>query len=967
MSIPEQQLQNPAIAKSPAPKKKAAPATKKIASNNTKTSAKKAETSAPAKKTTKSVTSKKKSVPSAVKIIFQLRFSTNFGQSIYITGQHPKLGGGDISKALPLQYFNDEFWYVVTEWQANEIPLEPLSYKYVVKNQDGSETMDWGNDKAISSELFQQEESLVLDSWNHAGYYENAFYTEPFLKVLLKKKAATKKVKSNPKATHVFRVKAPLLHEGQSLCLLGSDELLGAWKTELAIPMELSDNHLYYELALDLSKAVFPCSYKYGVRDEKSNQWLQFEGGDNRVLYDRVGKNKKTFLQDGFAILPNQGFRASGVAIPVFSLRTQNGWGVGEFADIPKLVDWCSSMGIKLIQLLPVNDTIATHTYLDSYPYSAISAFALHPMYLNLEVATHKKHSDLLKEFLPKKAALNAQDAVDYNGVVALKMDYLKALYPLQKEAVFASQAYNEFFSQNEKWLVPYAVYSYLKEHYKTPEFSKWPDNQVCTEGLLKQMTKSASKEFNEVAFYFFTQYLLHEQLKEAANYAHLHGVIMKGDIPIGISRNSADAWQEPELYHMDTQAGAPPDDFAVKGQNWGFPTYNWHKMRENGFEWWKQRFGQMSHYFDAFRIDHILGFFRIWTIPLDAVQGILGRFVPAIPIDVQELYHRGIHLPIERLVRPFITDSILWDLFADNQDFVKSTFLTNLGDGVYQMKPAFSTQRAVEEYFIENDLINSKSDIKEGLFDLISNIILIEEPGQEGRKFHFRISMESTSSFRYLDVGTQHQLKELYVDYYFRRQDDFWRTEAMLKLPALKQVTNMLICGEDLGMVPDCVPDVMRQLGLLSLEIQRMPKDPKRTFFHPNDAPYLSVVTPSTHDMSTIRGWWEEDRQKTQQFFNFELGQWGEAPAFCEDWINKGIVMQHLYSPAMWAIFQMQDLMGMDAKLRRENPNDERINVPANPKHYWQYRMHISLEDLMQENDFNNQLKQLIQDSGRA
>ena len=427
------------------------------------------------------------------------------------------------------------------------------------------------------------------------------------------------------------------------------------------------------------------------------------------------------------------------------------------------------------------------------------------------------------------------------------------------------------------------------------------------------------------------------------------------------------DAWQEPELYHMDTQAGAPPDDFAIKGQNWGFPTYNWQKMRENGFEWWKQRFGQMSHYFDAFRIDHILGFFRIWTIPLHAVQGILGRFVPAIPVDVQELYHRGIHLSIERLTRPFITDSIIWDLFAEDQEFVKATFLDSLGEGMYQIRPDFNTQRAVEEYFVENNLINSKSNLKEGLFDLISNIILIEEPGQEGKKFHFRISMESTSSFRYLDVGTQHQLKELYVDYYFRRQDEFWRTEAMLKLPALKQVTNMLICGEDLGMVPACVPDVMRQLGLLSLEIQRMPKDPKRTFFHPNDAPYLSVVTPSTHDMSTIRGWWEEDRQKTQQFFNFELGQWGEAPAFCEDWINKGIVMQHLYSPAMWAIFQLQDLMGMDAKLRRENPNDERINVPANPKHYWQYRMHISLEDLMLEQEFNTQLKQLIADSGRA
>jgi 4-alpha-glucanotransferase len=188
-----------------------------------------------------------------------------------------------------------------------------------------------------------------------------------------------------------------------------------------------------------------------------------------------------------------------------------------------------------------------------------------------------------------------------------------------------------------------------------------------------------------------------------------------------------------------------------------------------------------------------------------------------------------------------------------------------------------------------------------------------------------------------------------------------------MKRLPALKKSTEMLICGEDLGLVPSCVPHVMQQLGILSMEVQRMPKDPKKEFFHPNEAPYLSVVTPSSHDMSTIRGWWEEDRERIQRFYTHEMGQYSEAPRTCEPWICKTIILQHLYSPAQWSVFQFQDLMGISQSLRRADPEDERINVPANPKHYWRYRMHITLEQLMKEDDLNRELKEHIVASGRS
>jgi 4-alpha-glucanotransferase len=588
-------------------------------------------------------------------------------------------------------------------------------------------------------------------------------------------------------------------------------------------------------------------------------------------------------------------------------------------------------------------------------------------MYLNLDLLANKETIDDLNVLKTDYAHLNNLDVVDYETVNQVKISFIKKVFQQDKLQFLKDSSFIQYFNQNIHWLEPYAVFCYLRDQYKTADFSQWPSHQHYNKEALSELTKKGSDTFEGIALHYFIQYQLHLQLIAATEYAHSKGIIVKGDIPIGIYRNGADAWQQPDLYHMGMQAGAPPDGFAIKGQYWGFPTYNWQKMKEDGFAWWKQRFEQMHYYFDAFRIDHILGFFRIWSIPLDSVEGIMGYFVPAIPMHINEFNAKNIWFDYHRYTKPFITENTLWEVFGYDNEFAKQQFLEEDGFSGYQLKPAFATQRLVEKYFngLEDNEYHQKQ--KQQLFDLISNVILFEVEGSQAQQFHFRFGMESTSSFRNLDWNTQSQLKELFVQYFYKRQDNFWMQEALQKLPALKRVTNMLVCGEDLGMVPTCVPEVMRQLGLLSLEIQRMPKDPTKEFFHPNDAPYLSVVTPSTHDMSTIRGWWEEDRVGIQKFYNHELGQQGEAPFFCEAWINNAIVLQHLYSPAMWSIFQLQDIMGIDPAVRRENPNDERINVPANPTHYWRYRMHHSLEDLMGFEVFNQNLSKSIKASGRS
>jgi 4-alpha-glucanotransferase len=896
-----------------------------------------------------------------MKIHFYLRFSTKFGQTLSILGNTKTLGNNDIKHALPLTYLNNNFWEGEIEVdQAEEVNIH---YQYVFFQEDGTTVLEWNDRKQIDISKSGLNEIHVYDTWCDAGSFENAFYTDPFQEVLLHENRTHFKLKSPKVFTHIFKVKAPLLKKNEILCLLGDGTGLGNWNLQNSVPLIREDG--WWSAKLNLPGEDSSLAYKYGICNIRDRSFVRFESGENRLLPGNAHQNSLTILHDGFVHLPNDTWKAAGVSIPVFSLRSKDSFGVGEFTDIELLVDWARKTGLKLIQILPVNDTTATHTGLDSYPYASISAFALHPIYLNLEKVAGKKHADLVRSLKKKQKQLNEMTELDYEQVIRFKLSTLKELFLVQKQDFLKGEDFVDFFRKNKHWLIPYAAFCYLRDRNGTSNFNEWKLYSRYEKEAIEKYVSPKAKHFDNIALQYFIQYHLHKQLQDAAEYAHRNCIILKGDIPIGIYRYGCDAWVQPELFHFDVQAGAPPDDFAIKGQNWGFPTYNWEQMEMDHFEWWHQRFVQMSNYFDAFRIDHILGFFRIWSIPVHAIEGLMGYFIPALPLHINEFNQNNIWFNYHRYCKPFINEAVLWEMFGTNNEKFRQ-FLNPTGNYSYELKEEFSTQLQVEEYFAKLEQNEENKNLQQGLYDLIANIILFEHPGSNGQQFHFRISMERSTSFRHLDHITQGQLKELYINYFYRRQDMFWKNEAWKKLSPLKRATNMLVCGEDLGMVPNCVPEIMKQLGILSLEIQRMPKDPDTTFFHPANAPYLSVVTPSTHDMSTIRGWWEEDRSAIQNFYNSVLGQPGEAPASCEAWVNTAIINQHLSSPAMWSIFQLQDLLGMSAHLRRENPHEERINVPANPKHYWRYRMHIPLENLIKEKEFNEELRVLVEESGR-
>ncbi|MCB2378501.1 4-alpha-glucanotransferase [Hymenobacter sp. BT635] len=904
---------------------------------------------------------------------FTLPFYTAWGQRLVVCGSEPALGSWNLAQALALHY------HPASGTWSQEISLPDdqagtVEYKYILLDErTGNQDWEWGENRAVNYDGRQYSRIVLEDYWRPAAQPENELHTAAFTQALMRRPARPAAPAAKPAARLAdsvvrFQLQAPRVDSDHQLCVLGSDPALGAWDARKAVLLSDKD-YPTWTADVALEHAERTTQYKYGIWDPREKKILHLETGDDRVISPSADRKTLRVRADEHFRYPNGHWRGAGVALPVFALRSRRGLGVGEFPDLKLLIDWAASTGLKMVQILPINDTTATHTWVDSYPYAAISVFALHPQYLNLDDVAELSEAADRRELDKLRDEFNQRDFVDYEPVMNAKWKFIKALYQQEKARFLADPEFHAFREEQQSWLTAYVAFSALRDRFGTADFSQWPAEFRAPRDL-EQLTSETQADFDEFGLHFFTQFHLDKQLREAVEYARQSGVVMKGDLPIGIYRHSADAWTQPELYHMDQQAGAPPDDFSTTGQNWRFPTYNWERMAQDGYRWWKQRMSHLARYFDALRIDHILGFFRIWEMPGHSVEGLLGHFSPALPLHRHEIEQRIGWFDYARLCEPYIRWHLLTDIFREQADAVRQEFLDEASHGVFHLKAHLRTQRQIERVFeqkIANDPGNTDHYVwlRTGLYKLVNEVLFV--PAEQPDFYHPRITLPKTYAFRELDEHTRHRLHDLYNDFFYRRHEDFWRDQGMVKLPAVRYATNMLICGEDLGMVPESVPGVMKALGILGLNIQRMPSDPQVEFGHPGAAPYLSVVSPGSHDMSTVRGWWEEDPIRTQRFFENTLGHWGEgAPYHCEPWVAREITTQHLQSPAMWAVFPLQDLLAMDDHLRRANPLDEQINVPSNPTHFWKYRLHLNLEDLVQEVGFNHEVQQLVVASGR-
>ncbi len=775
-------------------------------------------------------------------------------------------------------------------------------------------------------------------------------------------------VLSNRGGYVTFRALAPALRsEGLRLGLLGSCEPLGEWREEQMVSMcEISTN--YWSISLPLENFPINFEYKFVTIDIATERIVEWENCDNHqetIDADSFLRGVNYNLAECEVKFPRGDIRIAGSAIPVFSLRSEGGCGIGDFGDLKQYISWASESGQRVVQILPINDTTINNTWQDSYPYNSISIYAFHPIYIDLRALPRLKDRDKLAQFEAQRVELNNLKEIDYERVNTLKREYLRAIYQQEGAKNLHSREFKKFYNHNSHWLLPYAAFSYLRDINGSAKFGDWKRYSIYNKEDIEALCSPESEVYDDIAYYYYVQYLLHIQLLEAADWARSIGVILKGDIPIGISRESVEAWIEPHYFNMNGQAGAPPDAFSQNGQNWGFPTYNWDIMQRDNYLWWRKRFEKMSEYFTAYRIDHILGFFRIWEIPQHSVHGLLGQFTPSLPMSRAEIERWGLKFQIDLMTEPFINDEMIDEIFGERCDEVRQKYLKHLHHDRYAMREEFATQRLIEAHFAgESD--SESLRLKESLYSLVSNVLFVVDSRNEGG-YHPRIGVQMDYVYKQLSESQKEIFNRLYDHYYYERHNEFWYTEAMKKLPVLTCSNSMLVCGEDLGMVPDCVPPVMNQLQIISLEIERMPKQIGEEFGNPAHYPYNSVCTIGTHDMSTLRGWWQEDEAQRRRYFYNELHHYGDIPYDAPHWICADVIRRHLNSPSMMTILTWQDWLSIDESLRNPDIESERINIPANPRHYWRWRMHISLEQLRREYQLNENIKMLICRSGRS
>lgn len=891
-----------------------------------------------------------------MKLTFRIRYRTVWGENLCV------LLNDDETQIISLSTRNGDEWQGSFEY----IPVgsnQLVTYRYAVYRDNICIRKELG---AISHLFYlgnaQQNHYVIDDCWRDlpADSYR---YSSAFNSIYTPQ--SYNKLSDSVGSCITFRALCPELgNRNQALGLIGSCNALGSW--EYCRPLRMQEvRPNVWHITLDASSLQLPFEYKFVAINAESGAVEEWESRPNRLFNVQPLQRGETYLPmetEVFFALPARKF--AGSAIPVFSLRSEGSCGVGDFGDLKTFVSWAADTAQHVVQILPINDTSITGSWTDSYPYNSISIYAFHPMYIDLRQLPALADVQFASRFEEERARLNALSVVDYEAVNRLKQSYLKEVYRQEGENVLKSDEFNTFFADNRHWLQPYAAFSYLRDLYGTSDFHCWEAYNKYDEEEIQQLCSPESDAYTFIGYYYYMQYLLHVQLLAVAEYARRKGVILKGDIPIGISRTSVESWVEPYYFNMNGQAGAPPDAFSVNGQNWGFPTYNWEVMEKDNYLWWRRRFAKMAEYFTAYRIDHILGFFRIWEIPTHSVHGLLGQFVPSLPMSADEIRSFGLNFRPDFMLRPFISEYILNTVFGEQSDYVRETFVRPLHHDLYEMRPEFDTQRKVEAFF-EGKTDSESIWLKEKLYALISDVLFVADRNNP-ELYHPRIAVQNDYIFKQLAEQEQEAFNHLYNHYYYQRHNEFWYHEAMKKLPVLTQSTPMLVCGEDLGMVPDCVSWVMNELQILSLEIQRMPKAIGREFGCLNEYPFRSVCTIGTHDMPTLRGWWEEDAALTERFYHNELHHWGEVPKHASGWLCKEIIEQHLQSPSMLCVLAWQDWTSIDESLRNPDVQAERINVPANPHNYWQWRMHITLEELMQADELNDAIRQMIQSSDR-
>jgi 4-alpha-glucanotransferase len=671
---------------------------------------------------------------------------------------------------------------------------------------------------------------------------------------------------------------------------------------------------------------------------------------DNTILaYHKKGEYVAKTQKEHNALDVSPG-RLIGVVVPVGALRGEQSIGVGEFPDLVELGKLCADMGAGLIQILPVNDT-----GYESSPYSSLTAFALNPLYLRIgdlaEAAGFAEQVGALKK------EFDGETRFPYYKILRAKMTLLREIYAANEKAI-VKKAQNGSLAAwigENPWVKEYAVYRSLKEANGEKSWKEWESHRTVTAEAIQAFWEDPRQQ-GGLLFWAWLQEALDSQFSKAAKALNKAGILLEGDIPILMNEDSCDVWAHQDYFHMDLSAGAPPDMYNSNGQNWGFPTYNWAAQAQDDYAWWRLRLTSAEKYYNAYRIDHVLGFFRIWSSLRENNydNAILGRYVPYTPVAKKDLAALGFDEGrIRWLSLPHVPSAEVWGALEELRDQwgnhdgaaasaaaerIFGEALDRIGDEeLWLFKTAIKGERDITDLGLPEGATNY-------LRRAWRNRLLLEyERGKYVPVWLFRESRAYQSL-----SGDEKNLLEALLQKRREESEKVWENQGKKLLSVLLESSGMLPCAEDLGAVPDCVPKVLEKLGILGLRVTRWHRDwekPGEPYYAFEDYPELSVCAPSVHDSSTLREGW--DREADQDGFSAFLGV-PSLPKVYNPGTAKVILAKTAAAASRFRVFQIQDLLHLSTKWYAEDPASERINVPGSVTDFnWTYRLPAPIQEL--------------------
>lgn len=893
-------------------------------------------------------------------------------QSVFINLSSNKKLRSDLNEPVKMKSNDGHHWALNIEIPTSK--LDEIDYGFTVRSKHEFVDEEKGHGQYSHHLPFRCAGQISVKSLWHSDKGKNYFYSSAFADIINPFSPSPASIEKVRDADLVLAFTDFQPHRGDRLFLCGNTAGTGNWVPASGVRgVEMSTASWAFPLSYtDVPRQGL--KYKFVIIDGKGN--ITWETGENHILRLEPGPAGKTLIDVATPELPQDLMKTAGVVVPLFSLRSQSDWGIGDFGSLMKFIDWAADAGLHVVQLLPVNDTTREGNWHDSYPYNPISTFALHPIYMDFDAIPSLKSKTSLRLLEQRRENVNALPLIDYDEVYDLKDKYLQIWFHENKHDILRSTRYKQFKRDNAQWLVPYSFFRYLQKQFGTANFRHWPQFREF-DGVELQRWAIANNKTDEIEFFGVVQFLLDKQFANVRDYARKKGVVIKGDIPIGVSRDSVSAWVLPKYLNSDEQAGAPPDMFSQRGQNWGFPTYNWPAILSDGAQWWQQRLRHMARYFDAYRIDHVLGFFRIWEIPIQHIYGTLGHFNPALPLSESELKIMGFTDPPATYCRPRFTEGEMKLHFGELLPVAKEYFFRFESDGHWTLQPRYAaSQRLMDARLRE---MGFSGDQRELFLNTYTNILFI--PDSEEGKYHLNILGRQSREYKHLVLHNAVAYDRIYQYFFYERHDKFWADQAYIRLPKLTCATRMLACAEDLGMIPSCVHPVLKDLNILTLEIQTMPKEPGRQFSDLSKNPLYSVDTISTHDMPPLRLWWKQNPEAAAAFVRDVLHE--DPPAAASSSSDADVLPQnrgkqsdeagslspsmagrilalHMRSSSLLSIISLQDWLSVSPALRSNNLEAEQINHPEIPHHYWRWRMPCTIEKMAADPSFTAQVRSL-------